>query len=84
MFTDKIAIASPASTVNTPIIIGFLTYLYIPPVINFFVGLHGARVPFPVLTKVDIVIIITERPMHIKIKPITDTTEISTLIFFTI
>jgi hypothetical protein len=43
-----IAMDSPINTVNTPMIIGFLTCPYIPSTINFFGGLQGASVPFPV------------------------------------
>jgi hypothetical protein len=40
---------------STPEIIGFLTWLYIPPTINSIVGLHGANVPLPIRIKVRIV-----------------------------
>ena len=67
---DKTAIDSPASTVSTPIIIVFLTYPYIPLIINFLVGLQGANVPFPILIKVDTVINMTNNPMNMRISPI--------------
>lgn len=54
---DIIDKVSPASVIKTPEIIGFLTYLYSPPVTSFFGGLQGARVPFPIRIKDEIVII---------------------------
>jgi hypothetical protein len=30
---------------------GFLVYLYSPSTISFFVGFHGAKVPFPIFLK---------------------------------
>lgn len=71
MFNDNIVMVSPINTVKTPNIIGFLTYPYIPQIINFLVGLQGANVPFPIFIKLDIVRIITYNPRIIIISPIT-------------
>ena len=58
ILNDSIAIDSPIRTIITPIIIGFLTYLYIPFITNFLVGLQGARVPSPNLMNPEIVLAI--------------------------
>ena len=68
-FSDKIASDSPVNTISTPIIIGFLTYLYIPSITSFPVGLHGASVPLPILTNFVIVSIIIYKPVNISRRP---------------
>jgi hypothetical protein len=69
IFKDIIASDSPASTIKTPVIIGFLTYPYIPEVTSFFVGLQGANVPLPIRMTVDIAIIRIYKPMQMKTSP---------------
>ena len=69
MFNDNIDIDSPIKTINTPIIIGFLTYLYIPVITSFFVGFQGANVPLPILMNDIIVDIIKNNPIQINIMP---------------
>jgi hypothetical protein len=75
---------SPINTVNTPMIIGFLTCPYIPSTINFFGGLQGASVPFPFLINVDIVMIMKQNPTAIIIKPIKKVHSCLITMFFSI
>lgn len=70
IFNDIIEIDSPISAVNTPIIMGFLTWRYIPCTTKLRVGSHGASVPFPILITVDMVIVITNKPASIRTNPV--------------
>src|SRR5690242_8141239 len=66
---DQMAIVSPSKTVKTPRISGFRTYRYRPTTTSFFVGDHGASVPFPILIKELIVSIIITNPDIIRTRP---------------
>lgn len=72
MGKDNIAVDSPVSTINTPIIMGFLTYLYMPVITSFFVGLQGARVPFPIFIKLIMFGMIIINPEIMRINPVTN------------
>ena len=69
MFSDNIVIDSPINTIKTPVIIGFLTCPYKSLIISFLVGLQGAKVPFPILMNIEIVLIIRYNPMNIMERP---------------
>jgi hypothetical protein len=65
IFNEIKAIDSPINTIMAPMMMGFLTCLYIPLITIFFVGFQGARVPLPILIKVNVVIAIHKRPIDI-------------------
>ncbi len=54
---------SPSIIIKTPDNIGFRTYPYGPCTISFFVGFHGAKVPFPIFAKRRIVQIAKANPI---------------------
>ena len=81
---DRIATDSPNRTINTPIIIGFLTYRYGPAITNFLVGFQGAKVPFPILMNREIQTIMSDKPKHIISNPIIKTEMFPGEIFFSI
>ena len=82
IFKEVIQIDSPINTVKTPIIIGFLTYLYIPDVTKYCVGFHGANVPFPIFIKEMIVTVMTHKPININIIPVKKDDTLITNMFF--
>lgn len=54
---------SPARIISTPNIMGFRTYACKPVTTSFFVGLQGARVPFPFRINDEIVILRMLKPI---------------------
>ena len=69
MLFDKKARASPSKTVNTPMIMGFLTWRYGPFITNFFGGDQGANVPLPILMNEEIVMNIRVSPDNMSRNP---------------
>ena len=69
MFSDRNMIDSPVKIIKTPVIIGFLTWLYIPVVTRLTVGLQGARVPFPMRMNKEMVLNMIYKPPKIRNSP---------------